>query len=475
MTTKSRLETLPAEIQVQIIALCDLDGQKAWRQTCRALYLTASGLPYGQVYLAAREKTLSAALSICRDDDHRKRAAGLVIDVVTFAEGAHREPGMLKAMYLAKQELRKPGFDQWKPTLAKKEYGSLCDGQNRCIEEHHARRFLAVLRIALTRLDNIQTIRMTNRFSDWYYSEGPLSWDVKFAPFPAMSTAKSLGVFTLALFEELWETRQTRSSKIKSLITEIVGDLNAHQEIAGIPYDAIYWGAKFMYKGDDRALEAVLKGFEELSMDISRKRYYTGHGRFSQRPSQDVTLAQKRIEWVGIGKMIAGAEHLSSLDIRFRDETFDHRFFEDCMTHHHWVNLTTLHLCNFLVTAQDLLKVLETHVKLDLLALERAAIVGELQPNGAVLGLPADLPVWADLAGRVAGVLTLKKVALLCLQEFDGEFGNGQQEYSMGSWTCDRAPMCRYGDVEQAMLAGRANKWNEQDHQKHLLTCSDSG
>ena len=106
---------------MQIIGLCDLDDQKASRKTCRALYLAASILPLGQVYLAARAKTLSAALSICKDDDYRKQATGLTIDVIVYVEDAHREPNLLQAMYLVKKELRKPGFRQWTPYLAKKD------------------------------------------------------------------------------------------------------------------------------------------------------------------------------------------------------------------------------------------------------------------------------------------------------------------------------------------------------------------
>ena len=459
---------------MRIVAFCELDTQKAWRATCKALYLAASVLPLGQVYLAAREKTLSAVLAICKDDAYRTKATGLVIDVVVFTHPKKiSDPDMLQAMYLAKHELRKPGFDKWNPSLAMNEYRDLFRGQNRCISEGQGQRFRGVLEFALTRLENIQTICITNHLSDWYYSDGPLSWDVKFAPFPALSIAQTLGFFTLNLMEELWKTRHTRSPKLKSFIAEIVDDLNGNQELAGLPYDAIYWGVKSMAKKDDSALKAVLCGFEDISMDISLKRLYTGYGEFTKPGKPDVTLAQKRIEWAGIGKILAGAENLSNLDIRFRDSPLERRYFQDCMASSRWVNLASLHLCNFMASAQILWHVLETHLKLESLVLERALIEGELQPTGAAPGQPSDHPVWADIAERVGRVLTLKKVALFCLQEW-GEDEDWPLEYRMGTWTCERAPECRFDDLERDMLASRDNEWGAQDHQKHLLTCSES-
>ena len=475
---------------MRIVAFCELDTQKAWRETCKALYLAASVLPLGQVYLAAREKTLRAVLAICRDDAYRIKATGLVIDVVVFPlPKAVSDPDALQAMYLAKHELRKPGYDKLKPSLAIHEYRDLFRAQNRCMLENQGDRFRRVLKIALTRLENIQTIRITNHLSDWYYCDGPLSWDVKFAPFPNLSTAPTLGFFTLNLMEELWRARHTRSPKLKSFVAEIVDDLNGIQDITGLPYDAMYWGVKSMTKQDDSALKEVLFGFETLSMDISLKRFYWGFGEFFKIGKKEATLAQKRIEWAGVGKILAGAENLSNLDIRFRDYPLERRYFQDCMASSRWVNLTSLHLCNFMASAQTLWHVLETHVKLESLVLERALVEGELQPTGAVQGQPtgavqgqptgavpwwkADFPVWTDIAERVGALLTLNKVALFCLQEEpDDEDWRG--EYRMSGWTCERSPECRFLELEGEMLAKRVNEWDAQNHQKHLLTCGES-
>ena len=49
---------------------------------------------------------------MCRDGDYLKQATGLRVAVIMYAEGAHREPKLLRAMYLAKTELRKPGLRQ---------------------------------------------------------------------------------------------------------------------------------------------------------------------------------------------------------------------------------------------------------------------------------------------------------------------------------------------------------------------------
>ena len=59
-----------------------------------------------------------------------------------------------------------------------------------------------------------------------------------------MSTVHTLGTFTIALMEKLWETRQTRSPKMNSFIVDIVGDPNGRREVAGLPYDAMFWGGK---------------------------------------------------------------------------------------------------------------------------------------------------------------------------------------------------------------------------------------
>ena len=107
---------------MRIIALCELDTQKAWRQTCRALYLAASVLPLGQVCLAAREKILSAVKAICNEEHYRRMATGLVIDILMYDGLKVQDHNTLHAMYVAKQDLRKPGQNKWSLPLAKMEY-----------------------------------------------------------------------------------------------------------------------------------------------------------------------------------------------------------------------------------------------------------------------------------------------------------------------------------------------------------------
>ena len=119
-----------------------------------------------------------------------------------------------------------------------------------------------------------------------------------------MSIVHTLGTFTIALMGEVWETRQTRSPKIKSFIADIVGDPNGRREVAGLPYDAKLWGVKQMAEFNDWILQVLLKGFEELSMDISLKRFWSGYGGPAYSLKQCATVAQKRTEWLGIGKIL---------------------------------------------------------------------------------------------------------------------------------------------------------------------------
>lgn len=102
-------------------------------------YFAASVLPLGQVYLAARDKTLSAVQAICNEEHYRRMATGLVIDILMYDEFTCQDNTALHAMYVAKQELRKPGQNEWSLPLAKMEYRQLYDNQRRCIYEHTSR------------------------------------------------------------------------------------------------------------------------------------------------------------------------------------------------------------------------------------------------------------------------------------------------------------------------------------------------
>ena len=466
------LETLPAEIQVLIVRHCDLKTKKAWRQTCKAFYFAVGVLPLGQVYLAARDKTLSAVKNICDEEHYRRMATGLVIDILMYDPHILQDNTKLHAMYVAKQELRNPGQTKWSLSLAKMEFKKLCDNQRRCIVEHQGSRFRNVLVNALRQLENVETISITDHFSRWYYNEGPLSWDVKYAPFPAYSTAFNLGVLTMILVAGLWQTRETRHPKTKSFVAEIVGDPNGQSEIAGLPYDTMFWGVRSLMKNDDSVFRGVFNGFEHLSIDISHRQHYTGFGENVRRLANTVKPWQKREEWLGIGKMLAGAENLLSLNLRFRDGTLDQGHFEALLGHPRWINLTSLRLFNVHASAENLARVLEDHTNLKTLALIRVAISGDLQTTGVVgqVANPiADLEVWDDLARRVASVLTLESVALFCLLEQEENIGESE-------WLCGRMPVCRYTDVEEAMLSGRTNGWSgqgEYELPQNMVICNE--
>ena len=466
------LETLPAEIQVLIISHCDLKTKKAWRQTCKTLYHAASVLPLGQVYLAARDKTLCAVRAICNEEQYRRMATGLVIDILMYDEHTLQYPTTMYAMYVAKQDLRNPRHNKWSLPLARMEWRNLYDTQRRCIAEHEGVRFRRVLVNALRQLENVERISITDQFSPWYYSEGPLSWDVKSAPFPAYSTSYTLGLMTMMLVGGLWETRETRHPKTKSFVAEIFGDPNGQSAIAGLPYDAMFWGVRSWMKNDDAVFRGVFNGFEHLSMDISHRRHFNGFGRRVRTLANGATPLQKREEWLGVGNMLAGAENLLSLNLRFRDGILDQGHFEALLGHPRWINLTSLRLFNVNASAESLARLLEDHINLKTLALIRVAISGDLQTTGVVgpLAFPIDdLQVWEGLAGRVAAVLTLKSVALFCLLE-------GTAQFSGSEWLCERMPICRYTDVEEAILSGRTNEWSgegEYQLQQDMLICDE--
>ena len=450
------LKTLPAEIQMHIASLCDLKTRKAWRLTCMTLYRADSVLPLGQVYLAARDKTLTETQAICNDKQYCTKATGLVIDILMYEEVAWQNNSLLRAMYVAKQDLRKPG-QRWSLSSARSEHSQLFKNQQQCIVQRGGDRFRKTLLKALKQLENIETITITDKFSEWYYKEGPLSWDVKSAPFPAHSTEYTLGCLTMALMGGLWRTRLTRHVKTKSFVTDILGDSKFQKTIAGLPYDAMFWGVRSFIKNDDSVFQGVFNGFEHLSIDISHRRHYKGYGEHPRTVAGHVTPRQKREEWLGIGKMIAGAENLLSLDLRFPDDILEEGHFDALLGPSRWINLTSLRLFSVQASAESLTRVLESHTNLKTLVLIRIGISGDLQTTGAAgpLAHPIDdLPVWADLAGRVAAVLTLNAVALFCLTEVGGHLN---QEFR-----CDLWPECRYTEVENAILSDRINEWNWQ-------------
>lgn len=451
------LDTLPAGIQVQIVSLCDL-STKSWRLTCRTLFSAARVLPLGQVYLVARDKTLATAQAIINEVNYRKRATGIVIDILMYNINNLGNHDLLHEMYLAKQDLRKPGFNEWNLSWAKAEYSRLYHKQEQCIRHRQGARFRAVLTNALIELENVETITITDQFSRWYYNDGPLSREMKFAPFTTYSTPYTLGRFTLMLMTHLWETRETRHPKTKSFVAEIFGDPKGLSEVGDLPYDAIYWGVSSILKNDDSVFRGVFKGFERLSVDMSLLRHFNGFGQHVKTLARAVKPAQIREEWIGIGKMMAGAENLLSLDLRFRDGILHQVPFEVMLSNQRWINLTSLRLLNVHASADNLAGFLEGHTNLKTLALIRVAISGDLLMNGIVgpLAYPIDdLLVWGDLAARVAAVLTLESVALFCLRE-EG------LSLSESIWTCGRTPFCRHVDVEEAFLSGRPNQWNHQ-------------
>ena len=61
---------------------------------------------------------------------------------------------------------------------------------------------------------------------------------------------------------------------------------------------------------------------------------------------------QKREEWLGIGKMMAGADNRLSLDLCFRDGIMDQGYFEALLGHPRWINLTSLRLFNVHASAE---------------------------------------------------------------------------------------------------------------------------
>ena len=200
------LNTLLAEIQVQIVNLCDLSTKKAWRQPCRTLFFAARVLPLNQVYLVARDKTLSTVQAIFNEDYYRKRATGIVIDILIYNINTVGNHTLLPEMYLDKQDLRKPGFNEWNLSKAKTEYSLLYHKQEQCIGYRQGARFRAVLTNALRQLENIEKISITDQFSRWSYNDEPLSRDVRFAPFPTYSTLYTLGFLTMMLMAQLWQT-----------------------------------------------------------------------------------------------------------------------------------------------------------------------------------------------------------------------------------------------------------------------------
>ena len=465
------LQTIPAEIQVEIISLCDLITKKALRLTCKKLYFAAGVLPLGQVYLAARDRTLSAVQAICNEEIHRTRATGLVIDILMYDENPPQQSGALHALYVAKQHLRKSGQNRWDLRSALMDWRTLYDKQNQCIVVRQGRApFRDVLLNALSQLENVETISVTDQFCPWYYKEGPLSWDVKSAPFPAASTRSTLGFITMTLMAGLWRTRENRHPKTKSFVAEIFGDPNGLSRIAGLPYDAMFWGVSRLMKNDDSVFRGVFNGFEHISIDISLIRHYEGFGeRARSFFASTVKLREKREEWLGIGKMLAGAENLLSLDLRFQDDVLNQEHFEALLGHQHWINLTSLRLFNVSASAETLAQVLENHTNLKTLALIRVGISDDLQTGmGGALTYPIDdLPVWADLAARVGAVLTLESVALFCLLETGVDFIDLR-------WECRRMPVCRYTDVEEAILSGRVNGWTMQGEyqlRQGMLVC----
>ena len=324
---------------------------------------------------------------------------------------------------------------------------------------------------ALNQLENIETISITDRFSEWYYREGPISRDAKFAPFLDVSTAQTLGQLTMMLMAGLWQTRETRQPKTKPFVAEIFGDPNGQSNITGLPYDAMFWGARPLMKNDDSVFRGVFKGFEKLSINISLRRHFTGHGKHAKRFKFRARPQKVREEWSGIGKMIAGVENLLSLDLRFRDLHLEEGYFEALLGHQSWVNLTSLSLFNLHASAENLARVLEDQKNLKKLVLIRVAILGNLQTTGVVgpLAYPLDeLPIWAALAGRVAAVLTLESVALFCLLEAD-------EILFVSRWSCGRMPLCRFIDVEEAILSGRTNEWSAQEEnqlRQDMITCN---
>ena len=86
---------------------------------------------------------------------------------------------------------------------------------------------------------------------------------------------------------------------------------------------------------DDSILQLPLKGFEELLIKVSLRRLWSGYGGPANSWKKHATVAQKRTEWLGIGKIIAGVESLTNLDLRFRDSTLDRRYFKDCFPYLH--------------------------------------------------------------------------------------------------------------------------------------------
>ena len=321
------LMTLSTEIQMQIVGFCDLDTKKVWRATCKALHFAACMLPLSQVYLAAHDQTLRAVQGLCGDQRYRTRATGLVIDILMF-NGYAPSDKELHTMYVDKQGLRKAGQNIWSLDSARTEYWQLCVAQQGCIIDRQGDRFRQVLLNCLRELQNVETISMTDQFFRWYYIDGPRSWDMKSAPFPTYSSPYTLGLLTLTLMSGLWQTRETRQPKTKSFVTKILGDINNPRTIAGLPYDAVCWGAKSLIKNDNSVFRGVFNGFEHHSIDISQLRHYRGYGKHVRRLANHIKLEKKREEWLGIGKMLVGAENLLSLDLRLQDGILKEAHFE---------------------------------------------------------------------------------------------------------------------------------------------------
>ena len=424
-----------------------------------------------QVHLAAGKKILSAVQAICNEKHHRRIATGLVIDILMYDELTGQDNTLLHAMYVAKQDLRKLG-QKWSLSSAKLEHRQLFDNQERCITDRQGARFRDVSLNALKQLENVETISMTDRFCDWYYKEGPLSWDVKSVPFPACSTLYTLGCLTMALMNGLWQTRETRHPKTKSFVADIFGDPNGQENTAGLPYDAMFWGVRSLIKKDNSVFRGVFNGFERLPIDISHRRHFKGYGEHIQTMARAVKPRQKREEWLGIGKMMAGAENLSSLNLRLRNDVLEQGHFDALLGHLRWINLISLRLFNVHASAENLTRVLEDYTDLKTLALMRIGVSGDLQTIGVAGPLAYsidDLPVGGDSAGRVAAVLTLKSVALFCLMEVG-------EHLITSEFRCRRWPLCRYTGVENAILSGRTNEWSEQGEyqlQEDMTMCDE--
>ena len=398
-SSAAHITAFPREILQAVFRNLEPKHIKQVRQVCREWSLSSEPFLLQRAHSALREGTMDTLRQISDHERLRRHVKQIVVDAQMF-EHIFRDTAERDLREMFDPKFKKQEFKEFNAPRAIEEHIRLYNDQERMATSgQHA----AGLRYALKRMPNATSILVTGAHSTWYFVNGPLSRDVRYAPWP--SPPDRVGILVKTVLAAVWQVRGGQNAaRITSLTTELSnpGSLPGLKmmdltHICGPSSPRLY------------TTEYLLRNLKKLSLDVTPEL------------GEVATV---------FGTMIGNAHRLEELELRCGEDRMWPTMVEKILIHKTWPLLTKLALEAVQMTFAQMTTILAEHRSLKQLHLAFIDIVEGL---------------WEDMVPFLSS-MRLEGIFLQCLSHHTVS-GNPSH--------CGLS--CRRDDLEARVLGGRIN------------------